>query len=45
MMVLSQITAVEVKNDRGVLVLTNQNFDEQILSHQYIFVQFYIPWR
>ncbi len=36
------VNAAEV--DEGVLVLTDANFDEELVKYDYLLVEFYAPW-
>jgi hypothetical protein len=30
--------------EEGVIVLTDSNFDEELVKHDYLLVEFYAPW-
>ncbi len=30
--------------DEGVIVLTDANFDEELVKYDYLLVEFYAPW-
>ena len=38
----TQVSAAEW--DNGVLVLTDDNFDEELAKYDYLLVEFYAPW-
>lgn len=39
---LYSVLAAEV--DEGVIVLTDANFDEELVKYDYLLVEFYAPW-
>lgn len=40
--VVNTVSAIET--DEGVLVLTDENFDEELKKHDNLLVEFYAPW-
>ena len=43
--ILTSLTlASAITEEKGVLVLTNDNFDEAVSQHEYVLVEFYAPW-
>lgn len=52
-LVLAALTAViafssgvqaSAEVDEGVLILTDANFDEELVKYDYLLVEFYAPW-
>lgn len=41
---LLALTIAEITYEEGVMVLTDNNFDEATASHDQLLVEFYAPW-
>jgi len=38
------VVAEDIAEEKGVLVLTDKNFDQAIKENEYVLVEFYAPW-
>ena len=41
---LCALAQAEIKKEEGVLVLTNDNFEEAVDGNEFVLVEFYAPW-
>jgi protein disulfide-isomerase A1 len=44
LVILSALAEEEVKEEEGVLVLNDKNFQQTIQKHKHVLVEFYAPW-
>lgn len=43
-LLFAHLTLAEVEVEDDVLVLTDNNFDEELKKHDFLLVEFYAPW-